>query len=242
MLKAKLYNLEGKETGEIKLPEGVFGVEMVNDLVHQVVVAQAANSRKVIADTKDRGEVRGGGKKPWKQKGTGRARAGSIRSPIWKGGGVTFGPTTERNYSKKINKKMKQKALFMILSAKLKDNEIIFVDEMKLKEAKTKEMKKALGNLLKVCKVHKVKSSKGKSFENEEKKKMSKRAESVLVALDKKNDDVVKAAANIPRAKIVLTNSLNVLDLLNHKYILMAEKGVGVIEETFKKVHKGKSL
>lgn len=220
MLKTKVYNLEGKETGEMELPESIFGVELNNDLVHQVVVAQAANARKIIAHTKDRGEVSGGGRKPWKQKGTGRARAGSNRSPIWKGGGVTFGPTTERNYSKKINKKMKQKALFMILSAKLNDNEIIFIDEMKLKEAKTKEMKKALESL-----VESRKSVKSKV-----------KGVSILVTLDRKNDDVVKASANILKTKIVLTNSLNVLDLLNHKYILMTEKGVGVIEETFKKV------
>lgn len=226
MPKTKLYNLEGKGMGEIKLPEGIFGVEMNDDLVHQVVVAQMGNSRKVIADTKDRGEVRGGGKKPWKQKGTGRARAGSNRSPIWKGGGVTFGPTTERNYGKKINKKMKQKALFMILTAKLRDNEIIFVNEMKLKEAKTKEMKKALDNLMKVSRTDRTDE---------------KRKKSVLVALDKKDGDVVKASANIPRAKIVLTNSLNVLDLLNHKYLVMTEKGVRMIEETFSKVHKVES-
>ncbi len=226
MLKIKVYNLEGKEIREMELPESIFGVELNNDLIHQVVVAQAANARKVIAHTKDRGEVSGGGRKPWKQKGTGRARAGSNRSPIWKGGGVTFGPTTERNYSKKINKKMKQKALFMILSAKLNDNEIIFIDEMKLKEATTKEMKTALDNLININK------------EAKEVKKASKKEKSILVTLDKKNDDVVKASANIPKAKIVLTNSLNVLDLLNHKYILITEKGVGVIEETFKKVYK----
>jgi len=224
MPKTKLYNLEGKETGEVKLPESIFSVEMNNDLVHQAVVTQAANARKVIADTKDRGEVRGGGKKPWKQKGTGRARAGSNRSPIWKGGGVTFGPTTERNYSKKINKKMKQKALFMILTAKLRDNEIIFVDEMKLKEARTKEMKKALNSLLGVCRTDGAD------------KTDKKREKSVLVALDKKDDDVVKASANIPRTKVVLTNSLNVLDLLNHKYILMTEKSIEVIEKTFSKL------
>ncbi len=228
MLKTKLYNLEGKETGEIKLPESIFGVELNNDLVHQVVVAQAANARKIIAHTKDRGEVSGGGRKPWKQKGTGRARAGSNRSPIWKGGGVTFGPTTERNYSKKINKKMKQKALFMILSAKLNDNEIIFIDEMKLKEAKTKEMKKALESL--------VESRKSVKHALEKHRGSKVKGVSILVTLDRKNDDVVKASANILKTKIVLTNSLNVLDLLNHKYILMTEKGVGVIEETFKKV------
>ena len=105
MLKTKLYNSEGKESGEVELPESVFGVKLVDDLVHQVVVAQMANARQVLADTKDKGEVRGGGKKPWKQKGTGRARHGSSRSPLWKGGGVTFGPTNDRNFSKMINKK-----------------------------------------------------------------------------------------------------------------------------------------
>ncbi len=118
---------------------------------------------------------------------------------------------------------MKQKALFMILTAKLKDNEIIFVDEMKLKETKTKEMKKAMDGLLKVYGTDGI-------------NRADKKEKSVLVALDKKNDDVVKASANIPGTKVVLTNSLNVLDLLNHKYILMAEKGVGVIEETFNKI------
>jgi large subunit ribosomal protein L4 len=120
------------------LPKEIFDVEINPDLIHQVVVAQTANRRRVIAHTKGRGEVRGGGKKPWRQKGTGRARHGSIRSPLWKGGGVTFGPTKERTFKKEINKKMKRKALFMVLTAKAKNNLLLVLDKIILEQPKTK--------------------------------------------------------------------------------------------------------
>ena len=132
------YNQQGKETGTIELPESIFGLKWNADLVNQVVNAQRSNQRQTVAHSKGRSEVRGGGKKPWRQKGTGRARHGSIRSPIWKGGGVTHGPTKERNFYKKVNKKMSKKALFVALSAKARDNEIMALDEIKLKEPKTK--------------------------------------------------------------------------------------------------------
>ena len=122
MINIDIYNQKGEKTGKIDIPESIFSLEPNIDLIHQVYVAQQANSRIAIAHTKTRGEVRGGGKKPWKQKGTGRARHGSIRSPIWKGGGVTFGPRSDRNFSKAINKKQRQKALFMVLSSKVNDN------------------------------------------------------------------------------------------------------------------------
>lgn len=208
MLKTKLYNQEGKESGEMKLPESVFGVELVDDLVHQVVVAQMANSRQVLADTKDKGEVRGGGRKPWKQKGTGRARHGSSRSPIWKGGGVTFGPTTERNFSKRINKKMKVKALFMVLSGKLKDEEIIVVDDLKIDKTSTKKMKDIFNNL----------PIQGK----------------VLLSLDKRNENILNSVKNIPEVSVLASNSLNVVDLLKNKMMVIDKKGIERIIEVYK--------
>jgi large subunit ribosomal protein L4 len=138
MLEAKIYNQKGGVAGKVDLPERVFGAKWRSDLVHQVVESMRSNSRAGTADTKDRGEVSGGGKKPWKQKGTGRARHGSSRSPIWVGGGVTHGPLAEKNYKRKISKKMRAQALFSVLSRKLKEGEIIFVDSLAQKEIKTK--------------------------------------------------------------------------------------------------------
>lgn len=208
MIKAKVYNLEGAETGEMELSEGIFGVEMKDDLVHQAFVAQISNSRQVLADTKDRGEVRGGGKKPWKQKGTGRSRHGSSRSPIWKGGGVTFGPTSDRNYSKKINKKMKARALFMVLSSKVRDNEMIILDDAKLDKVSTKMMSGALKKL----------PVKGK----------------VLFSLSRKNDQVFKSIKNIPDVSMIASDSLNVADLLKNKTFIINKKGIEMIEKIYK--------
>ena len=208
MLKTKLYNSEGKESGEMKLPERIFGVKLVDDLVHQAVVAQMANSRKVLADTKDKGEVRGGGKKPWKQKGTGRARHGSIRSPLWKGGGVTFGPTTERNFSKRINKKMRMKALFMVLSGKLRDKEIVVVDDLKLEKTSTKTMKNVFGKL----------PVKGK----------------ILLSLDKNSKNILNSVKNIPEVSVISSDSLNIVDLLKNKVLVINKKGIKKIEDTYK--------
>ena len=140
-MKATIYTTEGKEKSNVELPESIFGLKWNADLVHQVVVSMETNAREAIAKTKGRSEVRGGGKKPWKQKGTGRARHGSRRSPIWVGGGVSHGTTNEKNFDRKVNKKKKSKALFTILTKKFKDAEIIFVDQIKFKEAKTKEAK-----------------------------------------------------------------------------------------------------
>jgi len=208
MLKTKLYNSEGKETGEVELPESVFGVKLNDDLVHQAVVAQMANARQVLADTKDKGEVRGGGKKPWKQKGTGRARHGSSRSPLWKGGGVTFGPTSDRNFSKMINKKMKTKALLMVLSSKLKDNELVVVENIKLEKTSTKKMKDILGKL----------PLGGK----------------VLISMDKKNDSVFNSVKNIQNTSMLASDSLNVVDLLKNKMLVINKKGVERIGEVYK--------
>ncbi|MFA6897331.1 MAG: 50S ribosomal protein L4 [Patescibacteria group bacterium] len=207
-MKTKVYNLEGKEAGEIELPERIFNVPVNEDLIHQVVVAQMANARVVIADTKDRGEVSGGGKKPWKQKGTGKARHGSSRSPIWKGGGVTFGPTTDRNYSKRINKKMKVKALFMVLSEKLREEKILVLDETKMAKPSTKEMIKSLDKL----------SLKTK----------------VLMALGKKDENVLKSVCNISNISVIASDSVNVVDLLKNDMFVVNKEGLRKIEETYK--------
>ena len=143
----KTYDQTGKELSQTRLPAEVFGIEINHDLVHQVVVSQMANRRQIIAHTKDRGEVSGGGRKPWRQKGTGRARHGSIRSPLWRHGGVTFGPTKERVFKKKINTKMKRGALLMVLSEKAKNNFLILLDKLELENAKTKLMAKILEKL-----------------------------------------------------------------------------------------------
>ena len=207
-MKTKVYNLDGKEAGEIELPERIFNVAVNEDLVHQVVIAQMANARVAIADTKDRGEVSGGGKKPWKQKGTGRARHGSSRSPIWKGGGVTFGPTSDRNYTKRINKKMKAKALFMVLSEKLREEKILVLDGTKMEKPSTKEMIKSLEKL----------SIKTK----------------ILMALGGRDENILKSVCNITKVSVIASDSLNVVDLLKNDMFVINKEGLKKIEETYK--------
>ena len=167
-----------------------------------------ANRRKQIAHTKTRAEVRGGGRKPWRQKGTGRARAGSIRSPIWRGGGVTFGPRKEKVFKKKIPKKMKRKALFMILSAKVKNNLLILVDKLKLEKAKTKLMSQILT-------------------------KLPSKKDPVLIALPAIDKNLILAARNIPHIATIQVKDLNCLDLLSFKYLILPKDAIKVIKETF---------
>jgi len=205
-MKTDIYNQKGKKAGEISLPESVFGLEWNNDLVHQVMVSMMSNARNPIAHTKDRSEVSGGGKKPWRQKGTGRARHGSSRSPIWRGGGITFGPTNEKNFSKKINKKMSTKALFTVLSQKLKDGEIIFVDNFEIDEPKTKEAKDILVSLSSV-----------KGFEGI----VSKRKNSTFVAIDEKDENVERSFNNFGNIDLGEVRNLNILNLLNNKYLVI---------------------
>lgn len=205
-METKVYNQKGKESGKMALPENVFGLSWNNDLVHQVMVSMMSNARNSIAHTKDRSDVRGGGKKPWAQKGTGRARHGSSRSPIWRGGGVTFGPTNEKNFSKKINKKMSVKALYTVLSQKLKDGEILFVDNFDIKEPKTKDAKDVLTSLSKV-----------KGFED----MVSKRKNSTFVALGEKDENVQKSFNNFGNIKTGEMRNLNILNLLNNKYLII---------------------
>ena len=204
------YNQKGEKVGQTRLPKEIFEVKINTDLVHQVVLCQTANKRQKSAHTKDRSDVRGGGAKPWRQKGTGRARAGSNRSPIWRGGGVTFGPTKDKVFKKRIPKKMKRKALLMVLSEKVKSNSLILLDELKIKETKTKEILEVL-------------------------KKLPCKEKTCLIALPALDKKVVLAARNIPKINTIESRNLNVLDLLSSKYLLMPKATIKTIKETFAK-------
>ncbi len=209
-MKVTVYNQKGEEKEKIDLIKDIFGLRINLDLIHQALVTQLANSRQSIAHTKDRSEVSGGGKKPWRQKGTGRARHGSTRSPIWIGGGITFGPRKEKNYSKKINKKAKRKALLMVLSSKFKDNELIIVDNLKLKKYKTKEGVEILNNFKKIINQKSI----------------------LLVTLDNEKD-VARVFKNIPKTKTIAARNINVKDLLNSKYLFISKDGIREIEKFF---------
>lgn len=223
----KKYNQKAEEIGEEKLNPAVFGVKIKPELVHQAVVIQQSNSRQVLAHTKDRGEVRGGGKKPWKQKGTGRARAGSNRSPIWKGGGITFGPTKQKNFSKKINKKMKTNALLMCLSDKVKESRLILLDKIELTEIKTKKMNEILK------KFENKFAKKNKNESREENKKNKKESFSALLALDNKSEKIIKSARNLPKIGTIRNNSLNIVDILKYKYLITTIDAVKEIEKVY---------
>ena len=209
-MKIEVYNQNGESVGNTTLPKEVFDVKFNADLVHQIAVSLAANKRQVSAHTKTRGEVRGGGKKPWRQKGTGRARHGSSRSPIWKGGGITHGPRNDRIFEREIPKKMRRKALFMVLSEKAKQNLIVVLDKIEFEKPKTKEMVKFL-------------------------MKLPSKDESKLIALQDYDKKVVLSARNIKKTDIDDARNLNVLDLLNHKYLLMTKDSIKTIEKTFVK-------
>ncbi|MEK7194300.1 MAG: 50S ribosomal protein L4 [Patescibacteria group bacterium] len=215
-MEAQVYDIKGKSTGKINLPENFFGVSWNADLVHQVATSLATNKRTPVAHTKNRGEVRGGGKKPWQQKGTGRARHGSSRSPIWVGGGVTHGPRNEKNYSRTVSKKMKSKALYTILSAKWRDGEILFVDSLNFAKPKTKEALAILKSLSGV-----------KGFE----KLSTKKRNAVIVALSAKNVGAEKSMRNIGSIETTEIRNLNPLALLNHKYLIIENP-----EESLKKL------
>ena len=206
-MKSSIYNTQGKESGSVELPEAIFSTPWNADLVHQVVTAMMANARDPIAHTKTRGEVRGGGKKPWQQKGLGRARHGSSRSPIWVGGGVAHGPRNDKNYTQKINKKMKTKALYAILTKKLKDNEIIFVNEFAFAAPKTKDAKEVLMTLGTI-----------KGFE----KLSTKRKNAAFIALSSKDRMVEKSFSNFGSIEVGEIRNLNPLHVLNYKYLVIA--------------------
>ncbi len=217
-MKVSVYSQKGEEVGTTLLPKELFDLEVDTDLIHQVVIYQLANRRRILAQTKDRSEVRGGGRKPWRQKGTGRARHGSRRSPLWIGGGVTFGPTKERVFKKKINEKKKRKALLMTLSAKAKNNLIFIIDRFNLEKPKTKVMAEIIEKL----------KSKIKNFEKG----------SSLIILPQKEKKIILAARNLAGVAIIEAKNLNCLDLLTFKYLIISKEAVKTIKETFLKDNK----
>lgn len=209
MPKVTVYNLDGQVVGEENLNDKFFGVAVNPGLVEQVVTAIRAQSRQALGHTKTRGEVRGGGKKPWAQKHTGRARHSSIRSPIWKGGGITFGPRLERNFHQGLSKTMKRKALLMGLSDKVASQALVLVENLTIPEIKTREFAKMMNKLP-------VKNS------------------STLIVLKNSDQKVIKSARNLPNVGTVRADSLNIYEVLKYKFILAAKDVVPVIEKTYK--------
>ena len=205
MAKVAVYNMEGKEVGSMDLNDAVFGVEVNEHLVHMAVLQQLANNRQGTQKAKTRSEVRGGGRKPWRQKGTGHARQGSIRAPQWKGGGVVFAPVP-RDYSFKLNKKEKRAALKSVLTSRVQENKFIVVDELKMDEIKTKTFKGVLDNL---------------------------NAEKALVVLNDMDANVIASAKNIPTVKTTQTNELNVIDVLKYNTVVVTKDAVATIEEVY---------
>ncbi len=207
MAKIKVYNLAGKAVSDLELSDAVFGLPANDVLVHQVFVSLMANCRQVLADTKTRGERAGSGIKPWKQKGTGRARIGSVRSPLWRKGGVTFGPTSDRNFKKKINKKMNIKAILTVLSGKVKDKELTVVEKIDLKENKTKEIAKALKNL----------DIKGR----------------ILLGFSEAEREFMLSSRNLPKVKNIFVGQLNVLDLMQNKNLIVSKESIEYLEKKY---------
>lgn len=205
MAKVDVLNIKGEKVEEINLNDDVFAIEPNEAVVHQVVVAQLANKRQGTQSTKTRSEVRGGGRKPWRQKGTGRARAGSIRSPLWKGGGVIFAPKP-RDYSQKVNKKMRRLAMKSVLSSKVLDNELIVLDSLNFDAPKTKEMIEVLKNV---------------------------NANKALLVLANSDENVYKSARNIPDVATVTVDSLNVYDMLKYYQLIVTKEAAQKIEEVY---------
>ena len=205
MANVAVYNMEGKEVGTLELNDAVFGVEVNEHLVHRAVVSQLANNRQGTQKAKTRSEVSGGGKKPWRQKGTGHARQGSTRAPQWTGGGVVFAPTP-RDYSFKMNRKEKRLALKSALTSRVQENKLVVLDELKLNEIKTKNMKAVLDNL---------------------------KVSGALIVLNENDQNVVMSAKNLEGVKTVLTNTINVFDILKYKTVVVTKAAVAVIEEGY---------
>lgn len=216
-----VYNQIGKQVGTVDLPETVFGVKRNTDLLRQVILSYAANERTPIAHTKDRSEVSGGGRKPWKQKGTGRARHGSRRSPLWSGGGITHGPRSERDYSVKINTKMKRKALYVALSEKARDGETLFIDSVSFVEPKTKYAKDALTALAGIKGFAKL------SF---------KKKNVAVIAVPRKDAALERSFSNFGNVQVAETRNLNAATVAKYKYVVFVEpkESIAVLEGKMK--------
>ena len=205
MANVSVYNMEGKEVGTMELSDAVFGVEVKENLVHQAVVQQLANNRQGTQKAKTRSEVSGGGRKPWRQKGTGHARQGSTRAPQWTGGGVVFAPVP-RDYSFKMNKKEKRLALKSVLTSKVQENKFLVLDELKFGEINTKEMKKVLDNL---------------------------KVDRALVVIGDDSENVVLSARNLPGVQTAFVNTINVYDILKYNTVIATKSSVESIEEVY---------
>ena len=205
MANVSVFNMEGKEVGTIELNDAVFGVEINENLVHQAVVLQLANNRQGTQKAKTRSEVSGGGRKPWRQKGTGHARQGSTRAPQWTGGGVVFAPVP-RDYSFKMNKKEKRAALKSVLTSRVQENKLVVLDELKLDAVKTKDFVKVMSNL---------------------------KVENALVVTAAQDNNVVLSARNVPGVETSVAANINVYDVLNHKTLVVTKDAVASIEEVF---------
>lgn len=206
MPKVALYNMQGEKIGDVDLSDDVFGAEVRPDIMHRAIVNYLANQRLGTASTLTRAEVSGGGRKPWRQKGTGRARHGSIRSPLWRKGGIVFGPKP-RSFKTTMPKKLKRFALRSALSAKVENNELILLDKLTMEVPKTKQMVSMLNNL-----------------------KADKKS---LIVMADKDDNVIKSARNIPGVKTTYVNTLNVYDILNHDFLIMTEETARRVEEVY---------
>lgn len=213
-MKIQVYNQNAESVGEIEVSDQIFAVKPSLHLMAESVRAQANNARKGLANTKTRGDVSGGGKKPWRQKGTGRARAGSNRSPIWRHGGVTFGPTSDRNWSLKINKKAKTKALFMSLSDKARDGKLIVIEGLNLAAPKTKEFIKVM-----------------EAFHS----KLNNLGNKQMMVLPKKEETLIRASRNLPEVSTAFATSLNITDILKADSMFVLKDSLAIIEKTYLK-------
>ena len=212
-MNADIFTLKGARSGTVQLPESVFGLGWNRALMHQVIIGMQSNARTSTADTKNRGDVSGGGKKPWQQKGTGRARHASIRSPLWKGGGVTHGPLKEKNYEKKMNKKVRTKALAIALSQKMRDGEILFIDSVSFGAPSAQDAKKALASLGTI-----------KGFEGI----ATRRNNSTFLALDTRDTNTIKSFGNFGNIEVDEVRNLNPVDVLKYKYLIITNPQASV--------------
>jgi len=256
-IKVKVYNQKAETVGEINLSEKVFNLKINEALVHQALVTQMANQRQVLAHTKGRSEVKGGGRKPWRQKGTGRARAGSIRSPIWIGGGITFGPRKERNFKKKINKKMKQKAILMILTDRVKSHSLLVIDKLEAAEYKTKIFAEILRGFEEILKTegqvisgqagqagNKDRGAEDKKQNKVNKNKKRKGRRSILIINDIKDQSnqsdseagkkVKYSGRNLAGVEIINLDNINIVDLLKYRNVILTKGGIKKLEEQYK--------